>query len=525
MISKTGKDFDIILISGEYYDDHPLSPVGVIARVLESQGYKIGIIEKPLEKQDFIKLGKPKLFFGISSGSIDSMLNNYTALNRARADDKNFDETFEPLPDRAIIFYSNKIKEYFKDSKIILGGIEASLRRFAHYDFWSNKLRGSIIFDTRADALVYGNGEMQIIEIADRIKNNQSLEGIKGICIISKTIPENFQKLPSFEEIKNSKEKFCEMQLLLSNTKNLYQEHNKRYVLQYESPEYTTEYLDWIYSLPFSRKLNKNSFLKMAEFSVVTHRGCIGKCSFCSISLHQGDKIISRSEKSILDEIKKLTKHENFKGYIDDLGGPSANMYGMDCINKVKCNQSCLNCKVLNKSHNKLISLLKKARQIPGVKKVFIRSGIRYDLALNSEEYIKEISLHHISGCLKIAPEHFSPNVINLMNKNNKDFEKFVKLFNSINKNNNQDLRYYMMICHPGETKKEILELREKIKQLNNFEQFQIFTPTPMTMSTCMYYTELNPYTLKKINLVKDFTTKKLHRDLLLREIQQKKNF
>jgi len=518
MIFKNGSDFDAIIITAEYYDDHPLSPAGVIARVLDAKGFKVGVIEKPASKEDFTRLGAPKLFFGITSGSIDSMLNNYTALNRARAEDETLNERFEPMPDRAVIFYSNKIREYFKESKIVIGGIEASLRRFSHYDYWSNKVRGSIIFDTRASVLVYGNGEMQAAEIAERLKNGKSLIGIPGTCIIAKEVPESFEIIPSLKEVTEDKKKFCRMQISLSNSKNLAQEHNGRYVLQYKSPEYTTEYLDWIYSLPFSRNLNPKSFLKMARFSVVTHRGCIGKCNFCSLLLHQGDKIISRSEKSILEEIKKITKHPLFKGYIDDLGGPSANMYGMDC--KTKCDKWCLTCPSLDKSHLKIIQLLKKARKIEGIKKIFIRSGIRYDLALNSQEYIKEISEHHISGCLKIAPEHFSPNVLSLMNKHAKNFDKFVELFNSLNMKKKQFLRYYLMIGHPGESREEIVELREKIKNMNNIDQFQIFTPTPMTISTCMYHTELNPYTLKKIKVVRDFRTKKEHRDIIRRALR-----
>jgi uncharacterized radical SAM protein YgiQ len=523
MISKTGFGFDVIIITAEYYDDHPLSPSGAIARVLDAKGFSVGIIEKPISKDDFTKLGAPKLYFGITSGSIDSMLNNYTALNRAREEDEALIERFEPMPDRAVIFYSNKIREYFKGSKIVIGGIEASLRRFSHYDYWSNKVRGSIIFDTRADALVYGNGEMQANEIAQRLKEGKDLMGIRGTCIISKEVPKGFEIIPSLEEVTEDKKKFCKMQLSLTNNKNLAQEHNGRYVLQYKSPDYTTEYLDWIYSLPFSRKLHPNSFLKMAMFSVVTHRGCIGKCNFCSISLHQGDKIISRSEKSILEEIKKITKHPLFKGYIDDLGGPSANMYGMDC--QTKCDKWCLTCPRLDKSHSKLIHLLKEARKIPGVKKIFIRSGIRYDLALNSQEYLKEISEYHISGCLKIAPEHFSPNVLKLMNKNSKGFDKFVELFDAINAKKRQFLRYYLMIGHPGESREEILQLREDIKDMDNIDQFQIFTPTPMTISTCMYYTELNPYTLEKIKVVKDFRTKKDHRDIIRNVLERNRRY
>ncbi len=520
MISKTKNNFDIILITAEYYDDHPMSPAGVIAKVLDASGFNIGIIEKPETKEDFTKLGSPKLCFCITSGSIDSMLNNYTPLKRKRSEDRY--NSANVMPDRAVIVYCNKIKEYFKQIKIVIGGIEASLRRFAHYDYWDNDLRRSILLDSRADILVYGNGEKQIIEIAKRMRNNANddLKEIPGTCILSKKIDPSFELLPSFDEVKNDKIKFCKMQSLFSNNKNLAQEYNNNFVLQYKFPEYTQDDIDWIYSLNYSGNLNPDSLLKMAQFSVVTHRGCIGNCNFCSISLHQGDKIISRSEGSILDEIKKITKHPEFKGYIDDLGGPSANMYGMDC--DVKCSSDCMSCIKLDKSHKKLISLLKKARKIAGVKKVFIRSGIRYDLALSSKEYIKEISEHHISGCLKIAPEHFSKKVLKLMNKDNPGFDKFVSYFESleVNKIKKQFLRYYLMICHPGDSENEILVLKNKIEKLKNIEQFQVFTPTPMTVSSCMYWTGLNPFTLEKVDVIYNYGDKKKLKRMMLKNIK-----
>jgi radical SAM superfamily enzyme YgiQ (UPF0313 family) len=389
MISTTGKGFDVILVSGEYYDDHPLSPVGIIARVLDAKGYRVGVIEKPETKADFIKLGAPKLFFGVTSGSIDSQLYNYTPLKRKRSDDPT--QFITKIPERAVIFYCNKLREYFKNCMLVIGGVEASLRRLAHYDYWDNKVRKSILLDSRANILVYGNGEKQIVEIAERVKEKKDLFGIEGTCILSKNIPADarFELLPSFSEVKDdnqeAKIKFCQMQVKFSNDKNLAQKYDNNYVLQYKLPRYTSEELDWIYSLPYSRKMHPittdinnhinrlcplnivaanncstidvrhyKSLLEMAKFSVVTHRGCIGRCNFCSITLHQGDKIISRNEKSILDEIKLLTKHSEFKGYIEDLGGPSANMYGMDCA--TRCIKNCLDCKKLDVSHGKLTS-------------------------------------------------------------------------------------------------------------------------------------------------------------------------
>lgn len=540
MISRSGKDFDILLLTAEYYDDHPLSPAGVIARVLDAKGFKVGIIEKPKSKEDFLRLGAPKLCFCVTSGSIDSMLNNYTPLKKKRGEDEH--SSVNEMPDRAVIFYCNRIREYFKEhyrnrnnlnahgasdgsgsAKIVIGGIEASLRRFAHYDYWDNWVRRSILLDSRADILVYGSGEKQIIEIAERLASEKGndLKGIKGTCILSRELDAGFDLLPSFKEVLDDKKKFCGMQVMFSNSRRLAQAYDNNFVLQYEYPDYTTEDLDWIYSLPFTRKLHPESLLKMARFSVVTHRGCVGECNFCSISLHQGDKIISRSEENILEEIKRLAKHPDFRGQIDDLGGPSANMYGMDCGNRKGCKKQCLKCGALDKSHSRLLSLMRKARSIPGVKNVFVRSGIRYDLALESKEYIRELSEHHISGCLKIAPEHFSQGVLKLMNKDNSRFNEFLALFSDINRKRQQSLRYYIMIGHPGDDEKEVMLLKERMRHLENVEQFQLFTPTPMTVSTCMYHTGMNPFTLEKVKIIYDYNTKKKMKRILMGEPKQ----
>jgi uncharacterized radical SAM protein YgiQ len=522
MISKIGSNFDIIIITAEYYEDHPLSPSGVLARVLEASGFSVGIIEKPQNKEDITRLGDPNLAFCVTAGSIDSMLNNYTPLKKKRLKDKYSNAT--KMPDRAIIVYCNLIKEQFKKTKIIIGGIESSLRRFAHYDYWSNSIRKSILYDSRADILVYGNGEKQIIEIAKRIKECEDLDNIKGTCVIKKEIDNTFELLPSFKDVKSDKLMFCQMQSLFSPYKNLAQEYDNNYLVQYAYPQYLTKDLDWIYSLPYSRNLSKGSLLKMAQFSIVTHRGCFGRCNFCSIAFHQGDKIISRSEENILNEIKQITVHPDFKGEIDDLGGPSANMYGMDCNihqNNYPCLKSCIDCPLLDKSHKKLISLMKKAREISGVKRVFVRSGIRYDLALESKDYIKELSEHHIAGSLKIAPEHFSKPVLSLMNKDNTRFEEFLNYFKKLNDPKKQHLKYYFMICHPGDSEAETIALKKRLESLENIESFQVFTPTPMTNSTCMYWTGLNPKTLEKIEIIYDYNTKKKLKRILLESINK----
>lgn len=510
------KEYDIILISGEYYADHPSCAIGTIVKVLENRGYSVGIIEKPDWKtnRDFLSLGKPKLFFGITSGSIDSMLQNYTPLKKLRKEDA-YNAYDSKMPDRAVLVYCNKIKELFPGSKIVIGGIEASMRRFVHYDYWINDVRKSIMMDSRADILVYGNGEYQITEIADRLKDNKEISGIEGTCIISNAVPDGFETIPSFDEARSDKKKFCRLQIMFSNEKNLAQKNDTRYVLQFKMHRYTEKELDYIYGLDYSRDIPKQfPELKMAQFSVTTHRGCIGNCSFCSLALHQGNHIISRSEKSILDEIRRITKHKDFKGYIDDLGGASANMYGMDCA---KCGRVCIECKNLDTSHSKIIHLMKEARKISGVKKIFIRSGVRYDLAVNSEEYIKEISQHHISGCLKIAPEHFSEKVLRLMNKDNSRFAEFKRLFERYNKDLKQDLKYYFITGHPGSEMDDVILLRDELKKLSkhNVESIQLFTPTPMTLSTCMYYTGYNPFTMEKVYVPYTYNEKKKQKNIL----------
>ncbi len=526
MIALQGKGFDIILISGDPYADHPLSPVGVIAKVLEAKGYRVGVIEKPdwTSERDFLKLGRPRLFFGITSGSIDSCLANYTPLLRRREKDEHAPYA-SGKPDRAVIVYCNLVRSLFPGIPIVIGGIEASLRRFAHYDYWTNRVRRSILLDSRADILVYGPGELQVIEIAERLDQSKTLEGIPGTAIVSRELPDGFEAIPSYEEVSSDPEKFLEAQRAFANYKKLAQKHAGRYVLQHPLPEYTPEILDWVYSLPFSRHIPENyPELEMGQFSVVTHRGCIGRCSFCSLSLHQGDRIVSRSEESILEEIRRLTRHPDFKGYIDDLGGPTANMYGMDCR---RCEQGfCLTCKKLDRSHRRLIELLRRARSIPGVKKVFVRSGIRYDLALSSPDYVRELVQHHVSGLLKIAPEHVSPQVLRLMNKAEVPVEKFRRLFWELSDNKKQHLKYYFMVAHPGTTRKEAEELAAYVQKLaaageKPVEGVQVFTPTPMTRSTCMYYTGRDPETGEHVYVPRTFEEKKAQKRLLLQAVRK----
>jgi len=489
-------NYDIIFILGEKYFDHPLCGITILKRLLEKNGYKVGVIETPKKSSDITKLGKPNLFFGIGSGAIDSMLRNYTALKKERTWEK--DKYKKELPDRAVTVYSNWVKENYKGTKLIIGGVEASLRRFTHYDYWDNKLRKSILMDTRADILVYGYGEKQILEIALRIKEEKSLEGIPGTCIRVKELPNDFIVLPSYDEVVKSKEKFCDMQNIISSNKNLAQKTDNFYILQYKFPKYLPSDLDEYYELPFKRDVPEN--MKGFEFSVVTHRGCIGNCNFCSLKLMSDEKIVSRSEESIIREIKYITTLPHFKGNIDDLGGPSANMYGMDCA---KCTNNCIDCNKLNRSHSRLINLMKELRKIKNVKKIFVRSGVRYDLA--TDEYLNELK-NHISGNLKIAPEHVGKETLKAMNKDKGNLDEFILRYKKLDCGG---LSFYFMVAHPGTTQKEAEILAKKIKELKNSESIQIFTPTPMTYSTCMYYTELDPKTKKKIYVAKSFAEKK----------------
>lgn len=502
-------EYDIILVVGEIYFDHPLCGAAILKRLLEKKGFSVGIIDQPIKEEDIAALGKPRLFFGVSSGSIDSMVRNYTPLKKFRKDDNNLDYD-EDVPDRAVIVFSNWIKKRFKDSTIVLGGTEASLRRFIHYDYWQNRLRRSILFDSRADILSYGSSEKQIVEIADRLKDNKKLEGIKGTCIISKNIPDNFKLLPSSQDISKSKESFCDMQNMLNNHEDLAQEDSGRYILQYKIPEYTSHDLDEYYELPFTREVPKE--LRGFQFSIVTHRGCIGKCNFCSLNLTQGDKIISRSENSILREAKKIVSHKNFRGNIDDLTAPSVGMYGMDCN---LCKQRCIDCKKLDRTNKRFISLLRSLRDIKGIDNVFIRSGLRYDLC--SEALLKEIIQYHIFDTLRIAPEHIDKDILKIMGKDYGDLALFIKRFklNSLDCNfSDKKLSFYFMTAHPGSDIKKARILSKFVKDLENSESVQIFTPTPMTNSTCMYYTGLDLFK-RKIHVPYSYNEKKCQKRVI----------
>ncbi len=540
---------DVIIVSGDTYIDSSFNGAAIIGKLLLSHGYKVGIIAQPdvNSAHDITRLGEPLLFWGITSGSVDSMVANYTPTKRKRkADDFTPGGINNLRPDRAVIAYTNLIKKYFKKTKpIVLGGIEASLRRIAHYDYWDDKIRRSILFDSKADYIIYGMAEKTIVEFANKLKLKQSLNDLRGMCYISKEPKNNFIELPSFEEVVSDKNKFIEMFHLFYNSNDpitangLMQKHGDRYLI-HNPPAYplTTDQLDNIYELDFERdvhpyykKFGKVKAIETIQFSITLHRGCFGECNFCSIGIHQGENIISRSQESILREAQIIIKHPNFKGYIQDVGGPTANMYGMKC--RVKRHTGlCINknctfpnvCNQLDVNHKAQLELLKELRKLNGVKKVFVTSGLRYDLILkdkiSGDDYIKTLAAHHTSGQIKIAPEHSDDNVLRLMRKPGIDsLEKFREKFlrESKKAGKKQFLTYYLIAAHPGCSKKEMLKLKNYVKTTLhiNPEQVQIFTPLPSTYSALMYYTEMNPFTGEKIFVEKDIKKKELQKKII----------
>jgi uncharacterized radical SAM protein YgiQ len=536
-------NLDIIIMTGDTYIDSSFIGASLIGKLLHNADYRVGIIAQPdIEKPDDIcRLGEPKLFWGVTAGSLDSMIANYTATGRKRKKDD-----FTPgginnrRPARATIVYSNLIRRYFKDTRpIVLGGIEASLRRLAHYDFWDNQIRRSILLDSKADYLVYGMAEKSVLQLAGFLSNKQKkIEEVRGICYISKSPIQESLVIPSFLEVKKNKNKFTEMFHLFYENQNpftaktLSQKYDNRFLI-HNPPSYplNQKELDEVYELdyerevhPYYKRLGRVRALDTIKFSVTSHRGCFGECNFCAIAVHQGKCIQSRSQKSIIKEIKLLTQRKDFKGYILDVGGPTANMYGMECTKNRKGNycdrKRCLFpsiCSNLAVNHKAQIDLLKAIRKIKGIKKVFVASGIRYDLILadgkNGQHYLSEIINHHLSGQLKIAPEHIEPEVLSLMGKGNQNhLRKFKKQFDNINKKgeHEQFLTYYFMAAHPGCSEEDMAQLKNYIKKELKLkpEQVQIFIPAPSTYSALMYYTERNPFTGDKIFVEKKIKNK-----------------
>ncbi|MGA1845495.1 YgiQ family radical SAM protein [Deferribacter abyssi] len=553
------KNLDIIFVTGDAYIDSPYIGVALLGKLLVKNGFKVGIISQPNLKSphDILRLGLPRLFWGVTAGSIDSMVANYTPLKKRRkTDDFTPGGKNNKRPDRATIRYVNLIKQYDKTKKpIIIGGIEASLRRIAHYDYWDDKIRRSILLDSKADILVYGMGEKTILELAKRFDKQEDYKDVRGICYLSNKHPHNFTKLPSFEQVIKNINDLIEMMKLFYdnqdpiNANGLFQQYGNRFLI-HNPPQWlpSENELDSYYELDFEYDvhpyLKKNGEVKAIHTiknSITINRCCFGECNFCAIAIHQGTRVISRSIPSIIKEVEQLKRTPFFKGIISDLGGPTSNIYGYECDKKQKfgkCkNKRCIFpnvCSRMTVSHKKLITLMRKVREINGIKKVFIQSGLRYDLILKDklfgDKYLDELIKYHISGQLKIAPEHLDNDILTLMGKpSNNTLKDFVKKFYAKNKKfrKKQFLTYYFIVAHPGcslvKTKKLKNELINTIKTIP--EQIQIFTPLPLTWSSIMYYTGKNPFTGETLYVEKDLKKKAQQKNyLLIGKQKHKKN-
>lgn len=550
---------DIILVSGDAYIDHPSFGIAVIGRVLENRGFKVAILPQPNwrdDLRDFTKLGKPRLFFGISAGNMDSMVNHYTANRRLRSNDAySIGNQSGFRPDRAVTVYAGILRKLYPDSIIVAGGIEASLRRLTHYDYWDNILKPSILHQSGINYLVYGNGEKPILELAKRIHERAAATELQQVLQIAYSMPANLPlsewhgrktlELSSFEESGKSKSSFAKDFRIIeeeSNTLNsarITQVHDtNRIIVNPPNDPLSMDELDAFHDLPFTRLPHPRYWQKpmipafeMIRFSVNIHRGCFGGCAFCTISAHQGKHISSRSLNSVTDEVKKVVGMPGFKGYLSDIGGPSANMYRMEPYNKAVCHNckkpSCIYpsiCKNINISHKNIIDLYRKVRGIAGVKKAFVGSGVRYDLFLNERrkedqslrEYPVELIRFHVSGRLKVAPEHTRDSVLRIIRK--PGFEKFHELkgiFDSVNSTYKlkQELMPYFISSHPGCTIEDMAELAAETRSINlRLEQVQDLTPTPMTLASTMFYTGLDPYSLKPVFVARKPEDKLLQR-------------
>ena len=542
---------DFVFVTGDAYVDHPSFGAAILSRLLESYGFKVAILAQPdvNTNADFTQFGRPNYGFLVNSGNLDSMVAHYTVAKRKRSED-----AYSPgrkmglRPDRAVTVYTKKLKELYPDCPVIIGGLEASLRRFAHYDYWADKIMPSILVDSGADLLVYGMGEKQVIEIAQRLMYGEyigSLTDIKGTCYlvpINKYRPGPCVECASFEKVCESKEAYaisCRYQQDEHDAvrgRKLIQRHGDYMLVQNQPmPPLTEEELDKVYELPYERtyhpiyeSMGGVSAIEEVQFSITHNRGCFGACNFCSLAFHQGRAVTSRSEESILREAQLLTKLPNFKGYIHDIGGPSANFRGPSCSKQIKnglCpGKKCLApkpCPALIADHKEYLNILRKVRALPKIKKVFIRSGIRYDylMADKDDTFFKELVEHHVSGQLKVAPEHCAASVLDKMGKPHIEaYLAFQKKFFDFTKKagKEQYLVPYLMSSHPGSTIKDAVEVALFIK--NNKlrpEQVQDFYPTPGTISTCMYYTGLDPYTMKKVFVPKTKEEKAMQRALL----------
>ena len=544
-------EVDFVYVMGDSYVDHPSFGAAIITRVLEDCGYRVAVLSQPDWKNDadFLQFGKPRLGFFVTAGNIDSMVAHYTVAKRKRSDDaytaggKN-----GKRPDRAVTVYSNIIRRLYPDSVIIIGGLEASLRRFAHYDYWKNTVMPSVLFDSKADIISYGMGELQTIEMAKRLSEGYPVEAlydIRGICYAVKTsdyVPKTVVELPSYERVCESKKDYAiaaRKELEEADAvrgKTLIQRHGN-YILIQNPPmqPLDTKQLDYVYSLPYERwypqcyeKLGGVPGIQEVLFSITHNRGCFGACNFCSLAFHQGRAVTVRSKQSVIDEAKSFLNDKRFKGYISDVGGPTANFRLPSCEKQKKAglckSRKCLAptpCPNMQVSHTEYLDILRELRKLDGIKKVFIRSGIRFDYLIEdqSDEFFEELVKYHISGQLRVAPEHCSAAVLDRMGKPHietykKFCDKFYKLTGRMSKD--QYIVPYLMSSHPGSTLKDAVELALFCKRENiHPKQVQDFYPTPGTISTCMFYTGIDPYTMKEVYVPKTEEEKSMQRALL----------
>ena len=544
-------EVDFVYVMGDSYVDHPSFGAAIITRVLEDCGYKVAVLSQPDWKNDadFLQFGKPRLGFFVTAGNIDSMVAHYTVAKRKRSDDaytaggKN-----GKRPDRAVTVYSNIIRRLYPDSVIIIGGLEASLRRFAHYDYWKNTVMPSVLFDSKADIISYGMGELQTIEMAKRLSEGYPVEAlydIRGICYAVKTsdyVPKTVVELPSYERVCESKKDYAiaaRKELEEADAvrgKTLIQRHGNFILIQNPLMQpLDTKQLDYVYSLPYERwypqcyeKLGGVPGIQEVLFSITHNRGCFGACNFCSLAFHQGRAVTVRSKQSVIDEAKSFLNDKRFKGYISDVGGPTANFRLPSCEKQKKAglckSRKCLAptpCPNMQVSHTEYLDILRELRKLDGIKKVFIRSGIRFDYLMEdqSDEFFEELVKYHISGQLRVAPEHCSAAVLDRMGKPHietykKFCDKFYKLTGRMSKD--QYIVPYLMSSHPGSTLKDAVELALFCKRENiHPKQVQDFYPTPGTISTCMFYTGIDPYTMKEVYVPKTEEEKSMQRALL----------
>mgnify|MGYP001235088476 CR=1 FL=1 len=541
------EEIDVVFVTGDAYIDHPSFAMAILGRALEAAGFRVGIVAQPDWRQvdDWRRFGRPRLFFAISAGNMDSMINHYTANRKVRNND-----AYSPggriglRPDRATLSYCQRAREAYKGVPVIAGGVEASLRRLAHYDYWSDKVRRSILLDSKADLLIYGMGENPIVEIAQRlaagesIKNLRDMRGAAYVLGAKEHPPTDALVLPDYTQVATDQMAFAEATKMIHNETNPY---NARRLVQWHDnqavvvnpPQFpiTQEAMDRIYGLPYTRKPHHAyrepiPAFAMIKDSVTIMRGCFGGCTFCSITAHQGRIIQSRSQNSILEELRDLGRDPEFKGVVSDIGGPTANMYHMKCSRpdvEVKCRrQSCVHptiCKLLSTDHGPLIDLMRKARDVPGIRKVLVASGIRMDLAQRSPEYMAELTKHHVGGLLKVAPEHTNPDVLRHMKKPAiGEFDDFARQFRdqSSRAGKKQYLVPYFIASHPGSDLSAMIDLAVFLKR-NGYrpDQVQDFIPAPLDVATCMYYTGIDPFTKEPVYVARSLKDRKLQRALM----------